>query len=289
MERRRIHIITHTGCDMPLAEAEALHVSVIPDRVIFGSETYRNMTEITAETFYRRLEEAKELPTSSQPSMGDYLRAYREAAQGADEILCLMITSQMSGCYQGAVAAAKAAERQGFSIPIYVYDTRQCSHGMAQMVRAAVKMAESGLNSKEIMEQLSALQSRIGVYFVLESLKNARKGGRVGAVKALAADVLGIKPVLFFADGLVRDFAVAKSFAEGLKRIEDLFLEECDPADPVTVFHAAAPEQAQHLKERLEKLLPQIQIRVEPVGPVIGIYTGSGCVGLAFTKKDLPE
>lgn len=289
MERRRIHIITHTGCDMPLAEAETLHVSVIPDRVILGNETYRNMTEITAETFYRKLEEAKELPTSSQPSMGDYLRAYREAAQGADEILCLMITSQMSGCYQGAVAAAKAAERQGFPIPIYVYDTRQCSHGMAQMVRAAVKLAESGLCSEEIMEQLSALQSRIGVYFVLESLKNARKGGRVGAIKALAADVLGIKPVLLFADGLVRDFAVAKNFADGLKRIEDRFLEECDLTEPVTVFHAAAPEQAQRLKERLEKQLPQIQVRVEPVGPVIGIYTGSGCVGLAFTKKSLPE
>lgn len=286
MERRRIRIVTHTGCDMPLEEAERLQIIMIPDRVIFGDTEYRNMTEITPALFYEKLEAAKELPTSSQPPMGDYLRAFRKAAEDAEEILCLMITSQMSGCYQGAVAAAGAAGRQGVSVPIYVYDTRQCSHGMAQMVRAAAKMAEEGLTAAEITERLDALQSRMGVYFVLESLKNARKGGRVGAIKAFAADMLGIKPLLLFADGLVRDFAVAKSFSDGLDQVADRFFTEGDPSEPVTVFHAAAPGRAQELKARLESRMPEVKIRIEPVGPVIGIYTGSGCAGLAFTKKE---
>ncbi|MGI6094078.1 MAG: DegV family protein [Lachnospiraceae bacterium] len=285
MESRRIRVITHTGCDMQLEEAQALHVSMVPDKVIFGDMEYRNMTEITADEFYGKMASVKELPTSSSPSVGDFVRAFKEAARDADEILCLMITSKMSGCYSTAVAAAGTVKRQGLKVPVYVYDTQQCSHGMAQMVRAAVKMAKSGLSASEIMEKLTDLQSRMGVYFVLESLKNARKGGRVGAIKALAADAMGIKPLLLFADGLVSDYAVARGMADGMERVASRFVTEGDPAETVTVFHGAAPERAEEMKKIILREVPAATVRIEPVGPVIGIYTGSGCVGIAFTKK----
>lgn len=286
MEGRKVRLITHTGCDMPLDEAEALHIRMIPDRVIFGENEYKNMTEITAEEFYGKMEKAKELPTSSTPPVGDFVKTFQEAAEGVDEVLCLMITSKMSGCYSTAVAAAKLAERQGLSVPVYVYDTQQCSHGMAQMVRAAAKMVQEGKNAEQIMEELSALQSKMGVYFVLESLKNARKGGRVGAIKALAADALGIKPLLLFADGLVSDYGIARGIADGMDRVASQFLKEGDPQKTVTIFHAAAPERAQRMKDKILRETPGAKIRIESVGPVIGIYTGSGCVGIAFTKRE---
>ncbi len=285
MESRRIRLITHTGCDMQPEEAQALHVRMVPDKVIFGDTEYRNMTQITAEAFYGKMAASRELPTSSGPSVGDFVRAFKEAAEDADEILCLMITSQMSGCYSTAAAAAGTVKRQGLNVPIYVYDTRQCSHGMAQMVRAAVKMAQKGFSAPQIMEELTALQSRMGVYFVLESLKNARKGGRVGAIKALAADALGIKPLLLFADGVVRDYALARGMADGMERVASQFFEEGDPEQTITVFHAAAPERAEEMKRIILREVPAADVRIEPVGPVIGIYTGSGCVGIAFTKK----
>lgn len=286
MESRRVRLITHTGCDMPLQEAKSLHIGMVPDKVIFGETEYRNMTEITAEDFYEKMEAARELPTSSGPSVGDFVRAFREAAEDADEILCLMITSRMSGCYSTAVAAAGTVKRQGLKVPVYVYDTQQCSHGMAQMVRAAAKMAEEGDSALQIMEKLSDLQSRMGVYFVLESLKNARKGGRVGAIKAIAADALGIKPLLLFADGLVSDYAIARGMADGMERVASRFFSEGTQEETVTVFHAAAPERAEEMKKIILREVPGAVIRIESVGPVIGIYTGSGCVGIAFTKKD---
>lgn len=286
MESRRVRLITHTGCDMPLQEAKSLHIGMVPDKVIFGETEYRNMTEITAEDFYEKMEAARELPTSSGPSVGDFVRAFREAAEDADEILCLMITSRMSGCYSTAVAAAGTVKRQGLKVPVYVYDTQQCSHGMAQMVRAAAKMAEEGDSALQIMEKLSDLQSRMGVYFVLESLKNARKGGRVGAIKAIAADALGIKPLLLFADGLVSDYAIARGMADGMERVASRFFLEGTQEETVTVFHAAAPERAEEMKKIILREVPGAVIRIESVGPVIGIYTGSGCVGIAFTKKD---
>lgn len=285
MTSKKVRLVTHTGCDMPLEEAKALNIGMVPDKVIFGDTEYRNMTEITADVFYEKMAAATALPTSSSPSVGDFVRAFKEAAKDADEVLCLMITSKMSGCYAAAAAAAGTLKRQGFPVPVFVYDTRQCSHGMAQMVRFAAKRAAEGFSASQIMEELTALQSRMGVYFVLESLKNARRGGRVGAIKALAADALGIKPLLLFADGVVRDYAIARGMDDGMARVASQFFTEGDPAQVLTIFHAAAPERAEEMKKIILQQVPTAKIRTESVGPVIGIYTGSGCVGIAFTKR----
>ena len=286
--RRRTALITHTGSDLPLWEARSLDITVIPDRVLFGIEEFRNMTEITAEEFYEKMAVFQDLPTSSQPSTGDFMKAYRSAAACADieEILVLMITSKMSGCFRGAEAAAQMVKRQNLKKPVYVYDTGQCSHGMAQMVRAASDLADQGLGAEAIMEELDRLQSRMGVYFVLHSLENARKGGRVGIVKAAAADMLGIKPVLQFADGLVSQCGTARNFDVGLDEVAERFEREGEPDLLVTVFHGGAPEQAESLRQKILSRVPEADIRVEPVGPVIGIYAGAGCAGAAFTKKE---
>ncbi|MDO4481184.1 MAG: DegV family protein [Bacillota bacterium] len=283
---KRVKLVTHTGSDMQPEEAEMLNIELIPDRVVFGEEEYRNMTEINAEEFYRKLSGAKEIPTSSQPSPGDFLRAFRKAAEGADEILCLMITSKMSGCYSAAVSAAGTAKRQGIKTPIYVYDTMQCSHGMAQMVRAAARLAGEGCSAEEIMKKLDSIQSLTGVYFVLDTLENARKGGRVGAVTSRTVSLLGIKPLLYFKDGLVREYGIARSFEGGIKRITDKFIEDGDVRYPVTVFHAAAPERAEQLKDIILQQVPEANVKIGTVGPVIGIYTGAGCAGIAFTGKE---
>ena len=284
--RKKVALVTHTGSDLPLDEAEKLGIFMIPDKVLFGEDEFRNMTEISADDFYARLAETEQLPTSSQPSLGDFVKAYRSAAADADEVLCLMITSKMSGCYAAAVSAAQMVKRKGLDVPVYVYDTQQCSHGMAQMVRAAAELAGAGLSSVEIMEKLTALQPKMGVYIVLESLENARKGGRVGAVTAMAADVLGVKPVLVFKDGLVRDHAIARNYEIGMRKVVDAFLKEGNPDMPVTVFHGAAPEKAGILRDMILQQAPETEIRMETVGPVIGIYAGSGCAGIAFTKRE---
>ena len=285
-QKKNVKLVTHTGCDMSLAEAAERGIEMIPDKVIFEEQEYRNMVDITAEAFYEKLQAADTLPTSSQPSMADYVRAFRRAAEEGEEVLCLMITSQMSGCFAAARAAADLVKRQGLEVPLYVYDTQQCSHGMAEMVRAAHEMAESGMCAAEIMDKLTDLQHRIGVYFVLESLENARKGGRVGAITARTVSMLGIRPLLRFSDGLVREFGISRNFPAGMKKITEQFIRNGDYDKPVTVFHAAAPRRAQELKEQILERVPQAEIRIEPVGPVIGIYTGTGCAGISFTKKE---
>ncbi len=285
-KKRRVKVVTHTGSDISLEEAKNLGIEMIPDKVIFGNEEYRNLTEITVEDFYNKLKESQHLPQSSQPSMGDYLKAFRNAAKDGDEVLCLMITSKMSGCYKAALSASQMAQRQGINCPIHVFDTMQCSHGMAQMVRMAVSMADEGMSAEKIMDSLTKLEDRIGVYFVLDSLENAKKGGRVGAVTANTVNMLGLKPLLKFSDGLVREHGIAMNSSAGINKIADRALKRGNVKYPITVFHADAPQLADELVKKIMEAMPQADIRIGTVGPVIGIYTGSGCVGISYIERE---
>ncbi|MDO4477995.1 MAG: DegV family protein [Lachnospiraceae bacterium] len=280
----KIAIVTQTGSDMPLAEAEKLGVTVMPDVVIFGDTAYRNMYDLTADSFYERLKAAEVLPTSSHPSLGDFCEGFRRAAEGADAVLFLGVTSRMSGSFETAVAAAKLLKEEGFKVPIYPYDTLQCSHGMAMLVREACRLAHEGLTCEAIMEQLEVYRHKVGQYFILDTLKYAAKGGRVGAIKALAADKMGIKPLMVFDEGVVRDIALARGFADGLKKVYEKFELEADKTKPVTVFHLEAPERARELADMITAHYPETPITIDYVGPVIGLYAGPGGAGLAFEK-----
>ena len=270
---------------MPLKEAENLDVKVLSDIVAFDGEILRNMTELTSEQFYIRLDKSTSLPTTSHPSVGEYKQFFAEIFEGCDEFLFLSITSKMSGCYSTALVAAEEYTSEHQDKSVYVYDTQQCSHGMAQIVREAARLRDKGYSISEIVEALDEYRNKVGVYFILDTLKYARMGGRVGAIKALAADSMGIKPLLVFEKGVVRDLGVAKNFTDGLSKVLRKYETEADFTKPVTVFHQAAPMRAAQLLEMINEVNPGVEIRVNLVGPVIGVYTGSGGAGLAFEKK----
>lgn len=284
MDKLRVKIVTHTGCDMPLELAEQLGVMVIPDLVMFGEKSYRNRIDITSDEFYHRMEKSSRLPTSSHPSVGDFAEGFSSLGE-YDEILFLSITSRMSGTYAAAVAAQKLLKEREYPVPVVVYDTEQCSHGMGIMVEQAAHMAREGLTAGEIIHRLNEIKRDIGVYFVLETLKYARKGGRVGAIKALAADTLGIKPLLKFDEGTVSDVGITRNFKEGLKAVLDTYKKQGAYGRKLIVFHAANPQGARYLEEMIKNEDPGCTVYIEPVGPVIGIYTGAGCVGMAYWKN----
>lgn len=281
----KIQIITHTGGDYPLDEAKRLGIPVAADFVMFGDETYLNMFELTAEEFYAKLKSSPVLPTSSHPAVGEFADMYCEAAKTADEILVIALTSKMSGSYTAALTAVDVARERGVQIPIYVFDTLQVSHAMAFCVREAYRLAQQGLTASEIIQQLEEYRDRMVMYFVLGSLKYARKGGRVGAIKALAADAMGIKPLLIFAEGVVRDIGIARNIDDGLEKVLDKYKAEANFSKPVTVFHLDAIERAEALAKKVREINPDADITIEYVGPVIGIYAGPGGAGLAFEKK----
>lgn len=283
---QKVQIITTSAAELTPSQAKAEGILLIPDYLAFGpGEQYRSNMDLEPPELYRRLEAAERLPTTSHPNLSQYMDAFSAAAAaGCEEILCIILTSKMSGSYHTACSAKKLMEEQGFPVPITCYDSEQVSYGLCILVREAARRARAGASCAEIVAALDALRPHIGVYFAMPSLANARKGGRVGAIRVLCADILNVKPVLMFRDGLVRDVAIVHGFETAVDRAIDHYRTQARFGGEVFVFHAACPERAEQVKQRILAIDPAAQITVGWVSEVIGIYTGVGCIGAAFRE-----
>lgn len=258
---------------------------MLPDLVIFSDREYRNNVDIHPDTFYTRLETENGLPTSAHPSLADFMAAFKDVSE-YEEILCIVMSSKMTSTINTVKIAAQLLEEDGFAPKIHIYDSYQVSFGMGIAVLDAAKMALSGACAEDIIRHLDSVVPRIGVYFVMQSLKYAYKGGRIGAIKAITADALGVKPLLMFRDGTVSDIALNRNFNDGIYAIFRKYQALAGDDPEVFIFHACNEEGAQKLKGLIQKEFPKIEPQIEWVGPVVGIYTGVGCIGIAFKEKE---
>ena len=274
-------IVTNAVCDLTPKAARDLNVTMIPECIIFDGVPAFSNIDFDPPELYRRLQTAKDLPTGAHPNIAMYEDAFQEHAD-ADEIICINMTSRMSGSFNTANIAKEMLEEDGFAPKIYVFDSLELSHGLGFLVRAAAEMAQRGEKAARILERLVELRGKIGIYFVMRSLENARKGGRIGAIKCVLADSLGVKPVLMFRDGMVSDVAVVRGFEQALGRLAGYYDSRAEKGRAVTVFHADNLEGAEKVKAMLLARDPDAQISIEWRGPAIGIYTGAGCVGVTF-------
>lgn len=280
-----VRVFTNSVCDLTPAQAEELGVTMIPDMIAFGpGEQYRNNEQIDPPTLYKKLAQSDELPTTAHPNLDQYMQAFRSVDNG-DEILCISLTSKMSGSYNTACSACCLLQEQGFGTPIRIYDSLQVSFGLAVLVRQAARLARQGADMAAILAALDELRPRVGVYFVMESLENARRGGRVGAIRVLAADLFKVKPILVFRDGLVRDIGIVRGYDNAVDRVLNLYRERARFGGEVYLFHADRTGLAESVRDRLLQIDPDARITIGWVGAVIGIYTGPGALGLAFEQK----
>lgn len=282
---QKVRIVTHSGCDLSFAEAEANKIVMLPDLVVFGSEQYRNNIDIGPEEFYRRLEADDVFPTSAHPSLSEFVDAFRSVGD-CEDIICIVMSSQMTGTINTVNIAAQMLKSEGFTPRIHVYDSRQVSFGLGLAVLDAARMANAGANAEEILRHLDEIVPKIGVFFIMQSLKYAKKGGRIGAIKAVTADALGVKPLLVFRDGTVSDISLNRSFQAGIQAIFKKYCNHAGDDPEVFIFHARNEACARQLSDLIRREFPYVQPRIEVVGPVVGIYTGVGCVGIAFKKKE---
>ena len=280
-------IITHASSDMSFPYAEAHGILQLPDYVIFGEQQYRTLLDISSEEFFRRLETEPELPTSSPPSAGAFAEAFTQAAaQGASGIICLVITGAMSGCFNYAESARRMLEADGVPSPLRVYDSAPSSHGLDFMAAFAARRANGGMAMDDIIAALDALRPAVANYFIFDSLKYLRRSGRVGAIRALAADTLGLRPILTFQDGVVRDIGMSRrGYRDGIETILTRYRAEAGGGDEVIVFHSRMEEEARGIIAQIREATPDIPVRTGGVGPVMGLYSSPKCIGVVFRKK----
>ena len=203
-----IRIITDSASDITQVEAAAWGVQVLPLRTIFGQEEFLDGITIDHETFFQKLIESDVLPTTSQLSPFQYEEPFRQAAEAGDEVVCITLSSKLSGCYQSASIAAE-------DLPVVLVDSLNVTVGERLLVERAVQLRDQGLSAREIGQQLEAEKGRIRLIALLDTLEYLKKGGRISSAAALAGSLLSIKPVIAVEHGEIAILGKARGSKNG--------------------------------------------------------------------------
>ena len=274
-----IKIVTDTTCDMPAAWFRQYNITTIPMNIQFGLETFREGVTITRDTFYQRIDNEGALPTTSQPSVGEFIELYESLAADGSEILSIHLTSKLSGTWQAAYMAAK--QLQG-KVKVSVVDSLTGSPGLGFMIREAAQRIDAGWPVEKIVPHLEARRAQIKVYIMLKDLRYARMSGRVGRLRETIASLLDIKPIVGVEDGNLIPIDRIRTQKSGFKRM--LMMAQADIGDtPVYVgmVHALALTEAEQLLEQVKSHLNCRDTFLTDIALSLAVHFGPGTVGFA--------
>jgi DegV family protein with EDD domain len=268
-------IVLDSTADFPEAPERFSNWRVVPLYVLFGDESYRDYVELTPEEFYAKLRTATDLPTTSQPTPGDFLAAYREL-DGYERIYSLHISSVLSGTYQSAtVAASELGDK------VRVIDSESASAAIAMLGLAIQRRLDRGTTDEEIDALIHRYQNEAELIFTVDTLEFLRRGGRIGRASAWAGQLLHVKPILTIEREVIplkRVRGNQKAMREFVSRFTSTTQDV--PTLKVGIAHADAPGRAEQLRKMVRAERPQAEIEiVTTLGAVVGTHAGPGTVG----------
>jgi len=281
-------IITDSAADLLQQETANLNIHIAPLFIQFPNQAEIASAEITPDAFYDRLRSIAPLvPTTSQPSPGEFMKLYRQAASEGEEVLSLHISSGLSGTYNAAMLAAQQVPEA----KVTVVDTQTLSPAERFQVLAAAFAAKAGWPVQKILERLSAIRAASEAIFTLDTLDYLARGGRIGRVQALAGSILHIKPVIHVdkADGKYSTIGRARTMNHAISSISEHLAKQYDRQTPVwvTVIHGQAADRAEQLAGVLKEQLNVGKLDVIRISPVLGVHTGPGVVGAGVVPLSL--
>jgi DegV family protein with EDD domain len=275
-----IKIVTDSTAYLPQDVIQKYDIRVVPLYVHFGREAFKEGVELSTPEFYARLKDAAELPTTSQPSVGQFYEVFEELTRAGHEIVTLTISHKLSGTYSSAIAAQQMLPGAGIS----VIDSLSTSVGLQLMVEAATKAAASGASRQDIVALIEDIKQKMYVLFVVDTLEYLAKGGRIGNAKAFLGTMLKIKPILILQDGAIEPLEQVRSKRKAITQMLNLIAERVNgngSRAQVAVTHALVPEEAQEVSQEIVNRLGCGEPCMSMVGPVIGTHTGPGVIGIA--------
>lgn len=278
-------IMTDSASDITQAEAKEWGIRVIPLSVRFGADEYADGVDIDTHTFYERLIESDVLPNTSQASPATFKAAFDEATANGDSVICVVVSSKLSGTYQSAVLGAEECSGE-----VHVVDSLNVTIGQRLLVLSALQHARDGYSAEQIASRLEMEREQVVVLAMLDTLEYLKKGGRISSAAAFAGTLLGIKPVVTVDDGLVA--VVGK--ARGSKNGNNLLRKLIDHVGGINFDRPLCLAYSGLNDLLLQKYIAdsadlwQDHINDLPtavIGSVIGTHVGPGAVGIAFFKK----
>ena len=275
-----VKIVTDSTAYLPPELIARYGIGIVRLKVLFGPEAYAEGVDISNEEFYGKLTAASTLPTTSQPSVGDFLQVYGEAAREGVPILSIHISSKLSA----TISTALTAKSELPQAQIEVVDSLSTGMGLGMVVLAAARAADEGQPLSQIRAAAEKVIRSMNLFFVVDTLEYLHKGGRIGGAAALVGTVLRIKPVLYLKEGQIEVLAKVRTKRRALKRLLELAEERVPRGTSVhvAVIHAQAMEEALALEKEVRAGFNCAQMYLSELGPVIGTHAGPRSVGLAF-------
>ena len=274
-----VRIIVDSTCDLMPALRE--RVRVAPLTVHFGDTDYVDGVELTAHDFYKKLATSKDMPSTSQANPVVFGELFEEAVNAGDEVVCVTVSSKLSGTYQSATIAA-----DDFEGKVFVVDSANVALSSAILVEYALQLADAGKGAREIADELTAISSKVRLFAVVDTLEFLQRGGRVSKTVALAGGLLSIKPIIGIVDGKVEMVGKARGNKAANRQMnQEVEKLGIDLTKPVLLGYTGVDDSL------LRKYLSECQgfwpegTPSMVVSGVVGAHAGPGAVAVAFFAK----
>ena len=276
-----VAVVTDSTAYLPSELTEGYGIHVVPLYVVLPGRSGREGFDVGPEDVARALSVRGQTVSTSRPTPGDFVAAYRHAlGQGADQLVSIHLSGELSSTSD---AARLAASQVGEHI-VTVVDSRSAAMGCGFAVLAAARSAAAGADAAEVAETARRTAAQTSTFFVVDTLEHLRRGGRIGAAAAVLGSALAVKPVLHVKDGRVVPLEKVRTAARANNRLVQRAVDAAgEGAVSVAVHHLAAPERAERLAAELRERLPALrELHVSELGAAIGAHVGPGAVGVVI-------
>jgi len=270
-----IAIVTDSTVCIPKYEAEAYGIRIVPNSYSTGGQIYRESHSDRNGDFERRIFSNPEAGKTSQATPAAFMSVFRDLIRGGFDVLCIVLSSRLSGTYSSACIAAREVNAR----KIAVVDSLTTAGGLWLLTKRAHAWAARGLPLRQVAERVEELREHAGIAFSVDDMAALRRSGRLGVVPQSIGTVLNIRPILL----CVRGTVVARGFARGAAgRVRELVDKVPLDAKEIIVHYMSDPAEAEPLRKSLRESFPALDIGLYRLGPVLGVHLGKGVLGAAW-------
>jgi DegV family protein with EDD domain len=276
---KKVVVVTDSSANVPAELVHKLNIRIVPIVLALDGHAFRDGVDITAADVYRWQRENKLLPTTSAPSVGDFLRVYAAAAEEASAILSIHLSPKLSATYHVAATASQLVD----NVPIRILNCHTAAMAQGFVVLEAARAACNGADLDTVARRGEEVATKVRLLATIGTFEYLHRGGRIGAAAALAGAMLQIKPIFYVADGHVDVFAKPRTQPKAIRVMLRQMAEQADGRPlHVAIFHSDLPQEAAALREQIAGQFDCAELYLTELTPVMGAHTGPGVLGIVF-------
>jgi DegV family protein with EDD domain len=279
----RVAVVTDSSATVPAHLVQELGIRVVPILLALDGRSFRDGVDIGTADVYRWLREGRENPTTSAPSLGDFVRAYAAVAQWASGIVSIHLSPKLSATCQAAADASQLVD----GAPIRVVGCQTVAMGQGFVAIEAARAAREGADLDAVVARARAVEAKMNLLAVLDTLEYLHRGGRIGGAAAMVGSLLQVKPVLTVGNGQIGLFAKPRTKGRAVRTMLDQMAERSRGRPlHVGILHADVLDEAEALRQEIEERFECVELYVAELTPVMGAHAGPGVLGVVFYADD---